>query len=190
MQINPNMPGVSAPSLTRGIHGKNIAPLSEHLAETSSDSFSALGGRLESQMAQDLKTLQRAVEAQESKTGVPAAQKMGAHTAAMAAGALLGVNGMVAGMAGELFVTVRNPEKLESLAQSVLELPQQKTKEQPLAGDVFESLSNRTLSATIQQGITGADVPVAMFLGGGHLVNEQQQGVLLDYQFADHRRNT
>lgn len=190
MQINPNMTGVTAPSLTRGIHGKNIAPVGEHLAETSSDTFSVLGGGLETQLARDLKSLQKAVDTQEARAGVPAAQKMGAHTAAMAAGALLGVNGMVAGMAGALFTTVRDPEKLESLAQRVLELPQQRTQEQPLAGDVFNSLSNRTLTSTIQHGITGEDVPVAMFLSGGHLVNEQQQGTLLDYQIADYRRPT
>jgi hypothetical protein len=186
MNINPRFQGVSAPALTQGIHGKNIAPVSEHLAANSADTVEALGSGLKEQMVQDLKALQRAVESQ----GSGGAQSMSFHTAAMAAGALLGVNGLIVQqLAGQLHQAVTRPEKLDELAGQVRQLPQQRTQQQPLAGDVFSSLSNRVLHSSVEHGIEGKDMPVAMFLGGGFLTNEQQQGTLLDYQIADdHRR--
>ncbi|MBT9586185.1 hypothetical protein IV102_22785 [bacterium] len=182
MNINTRFTGVTAPALTKGIQGKNIAPLSEHLASNSADTVEVLGSGLKSQIMQDLKALHQAVDS-------GGAQSISFHTASMAAGALLGVSGLVLhDMAGKLHQAVKNPEKLEELAGQVRDLPQQRTKEQPLAGDVFTSLSNRTLGSAVEHGVKGQDVPVAMFLGGGFLSNEQQQGTLLDYQFADDTR--
>jgi hypothetical protein len=89
-----------------------------------------------------------------------------------------------------LHQAVKNPEKLEELAGQIRDLPQQRTTEQPLAGDVFSSLSNRVLSSNVEHGVEGKNMPVAMFLGGGFLTNEQQQGTLLDFQIADYRRGT
>ena len=187
MNINPRMTGVTAPTLTKGIHGKNIAPVGEHLASNSADTVEVLGPNLKQQMVQDLKALHRAVEA----PGAGAVQNMSLHTAAMAAGALLGVSGLVVQqMAGQLHQAVKNPEKLQELAGKIRELPQQRTPEQPLAGDLFSSLSNRVLSSNVEHGVEGKNMPLAMFLGGGFLTNEQQQGTLLDFQIADYRRGT
>ncbi|MFN8612599.1 MAG: hypothetical protein U0931_33975 [Vulcanimicrobiota bacterium] len=171
-----NIQGVSSLGLTRGIQGKNIVPVSQHLAEESAEVVDALGPNLKTQLAQDLKKLHQVVQ------GSKGCEDMGLHTAAMAAGAVLGVSGLVVQqMAGKLHQAVGNPEQLKQLASQVAELPQQKE-----GGAVFSSLSNRVLQSQIGQ-VAGKDMGTAMFLGGGFLTQEQQQGTLLDFQLADFR---
>ena len=171
-----NIHGVNSAALTRGIVGKNITPVSKHLAEESADVVDALGPNLKSQMTSDLKALHRAVQ------GTRGSEDMSLHTAAMAAGSLLGVSGLVVQqMAGKLHQAVRNPDELKKLAADVSELPQQKE-----GGALFSSLSNRVLQSQIGH-VSGNDMGTAMFLGGGFLTQEQQHGTLLDFQLADFR---
>lgn len=171
-----NINSVSSAGLTRGIQGKNIVPVSKHLAEESADVVDALGPGLKTQLTQDLKKLHQAVQ------GTKGCEDMGLHTAAMAAGSLLGVGGLVVQqMAGQLHQAVRNPEQLKKLASEVAELPQQKE-----GGAVFSSLSNRVLQSQMGN-VSGNDMSTAMFLGGGFLTQEQQQGTLMDFQLADFR---
>jgi len=171
-----NIQGVSSAGLTRGIQGKNIVPVSKHLAEESADTVDALGGSLKTQINQDLKALHRAVQ------GTRGSEDMSLHTAAMAAGSLLGINGLfIQQMAGKLHQTVKNPDELKKLAADVSELPQQKE-----GGAVFSSLSNRVLASQMGN-VSGQDMGSAMFLGGAFLTQEQQQGTLLDFQLADFR---
>lgn len=171
-----NIRGVSSAGLTRGIQGKNILPVSQHLAEESAELVDVLGPGLKGQMSQDLKKLHQAVQNNQG------CQDMALHTAAMAAGSLLGVSGLVVQqMAGKLHQAVSNPEQLKQLAADVAQLPQQKE-----GGDVFSSLSNRVLQSQIGH-VAGNDMGTAMFLGGGFLTQEQQQGTLLDFQLADFR---
>ena len=171
-----NIQGVNSAALTRGIVGKNITPVSQHLAEESADVVDALGPNLKAQLAQDLKTLHRAVQ------GTRGCEEMSLHTAAMAAGSLLGISGLVVQqVAGKLHQAVRNPDELKKLAADVSELPQQKE-----GGALFSSLSNRVLQSQIGN-VSGNDMGTAMFLGGGVLTQEQQQGTLLDFQLTDFR---
>lgn len=171
-----NIQGVNSAALTRGIVGKNITPVSQHLAEESADVVDALGPNLKAQLAQDLKTLHRAVQ------GTRGCEEMSLHTAAMAAGSLLGISGLVVQqVAGKLHQAVRNPDELKKLAADVSELPQQKE-----GGALFSSLSNRVLQSQIGN-VSGNDMGTAMFLGGGFLTQEQQQGTLLDFQLTDFR---
>ncbi|MBS2037542.1 hypothetical protein JST97_21315 [bacterium] len=171
-----NIHGVSTVGLTRGIQGKNILPVSKHLADESAEVVDVLGPGLKTQLSQDLKKLHQAVQ------GTRGCEDMALHTAAMAAGSLLGVSGLVVQqMAGKLHQAVRNPEQLKQFAAEVAELPQQKE-----GGAVFSSLSNRVLQSQIGN-VSGNDMGTAMFLGGGFLAQEQQQGTLLDFQLADFR---
>lgn len=197
MHIRPNPnPVPTASQLTRGIHGRNLEQVSEHLAAESSDTVSVLGQGLKSQMTQDLKALQRAVEAQEAASGKNALQSTSFHAAAMVAGSLLGVSGMVMhDLAGKLHQVAQNPEALQQLAEDVRD----RTQGEGTSSHVLNGLAHRVLQANVEQGSTGANAPVAMFLSGGFLQAEQRQDsllssvaarqpeVVLDFEFSDAR---
>lgn len=165
-------PSVSAPNLTRGVTGKNIKPVAEHVAERGAEVADVLGGSLNTQMTQDLKALHRAVEAQDTKAGKNALSSTNFQTAAMVAGALLGANGMVVqDMAGQLHRAVTSPEGLEKFASAVRNVA-----DGGAASNVLTGLSNQVLQSNMQAGTQRA--PVSLFLSGGFLQNEQSEGIL------------
>jgi len=174
MNVNWNH-GINAPSLTRGITGKNIKPVAEHVAQMGSETADVLGSSLNTQMTQDLKALHRVVSAKETEAGKSALSATSFQTTAMVAGAILGAQGMVVtDMAGKLHMAAGNPEKLEQLASSVRDVTQEGA-----ASAVLSGLSNQVLSSALEMGSKGVNAPVAMFMSGGYLQNEQSDGLLM-----------
>ena len=167
---------LTANRLTKGVagDGKTMEVVSQHLAAEAQDTVGILGGNMGTQMTQDLRKIVAAVGNQEARAGVGAQQRMGFQSALMAAGALLGQNGVfVPQMADQLHQVTQNTESLNKFADQIREVPSKKPGDHPLADASFSSLA-------VKVGAHSKNNPVAMFMGGAFLSAEQGAGTLLE----------
>ncbi|HXE71783.1 MAG TPA: hypothetical protein VNO81_03900 [Candidatus Nitrosotenuis sp.] len=163
--------GAAPQRLVAGVTGQNIRQVAREIADQAATVTEVLDSSTRTQMAQDLKALKTQLWARNVSS-----DQMG-H-ALMAAGAILtGVHGVVVqDLAGRLHQTLRNPQKLDELAEQIGQFSRRQPGEAPPgAAPVFHSLNNQVTQALIEHGVQSDNVPVALFMGGALLQAEAEQ---------------
>ncbi len=159
--------------LVRGIHGGNLQPVSQALAEHSAGVVDSLQGSYTDDMAKDLKALKVAVNMEQM--GRAGAAQCDSATAYMVAGSMLnapGVGGMFQyAVQSNLKAVVSNPQRLKEFAGQVVDA-------QASAPPQLDSLNNRVTSALVKEGVKPGNVPTALFMAGALLENDQNRGLL------------
>lgn len=165
------MSSINQNRLVQGIRGHNMQPVARALSEQSAGVVDGLGGSVNREIGQDLKTLKLAVNREMGRQG---AASTDSATAFMLAGAMLGgtMSGLFADvLQNNLHQVVSDPERLQAFAGKIA---QAQTESPPQ----LDSLNGRVIEGLVKEGVKPGNVPTALFISGVLLDSDQQKGML------------